>query len=117
MEAYLIEKKWLEPGRELFQLATELLKAVEKEKYAFLNHSIDFTWFGICNTTAKKAHTGASMMSPGLTQEGNGGFSEAWTSSYIPALKALIKKYEVSHKEEAKKLKNKLDEITKKMKN
>lgn len=115
MEVRLIKEKWLEPGKVLFQLVTEVLQAAEKEKYAFLTHPIDYTWFGMCNTTAKAAHTGAAMMSPGWTEKGNGGFAAAWYSSYIPALKGIIEKYGDSSDKEVEKrvkaLREKLNEI------
>ena len=117
MEVDLIEDKWLKPGRELFQLATKVLKDAEDE-YTFYTHPIDYIWFGMCNSSAKYAHTGAAMMSPGLTQKGNGGFAADWYSSYIPSIEGIIKKYSESEKMQVRKgvknLQNKLDEIMKK---
>ena len=116
MEVGLIEEKWLKPGKLLFQLTTNVLQAAE-ENYTFYSHPIDYVWFGMCNSSAKYAHTGAAMMSPGMTQKGNGGFAADWYSSYIPAIKGIIEKYSQSKNCQVRKrvnnLQNKLEEIMK----
>ena len=89
----LFLEKWLKPGKELFRLATLVLKAVEKDKYQFFTHPVDFTWWNMCNTSAKNAHMGAAMMSPGQVEIGNGGFVSSWYTGLIPQIKDIIKKH------------------------
>ncbi len=92
-EIELIEKKWIKPGKELFKQATKVLQAVEKDKYLFFTHSIDFVWWGMCNTQVKSVHTGAAMMSPGEVTKGNGGLAASWYSSFMPEIGNIIDKY------------------------
>lgn len=111
-ELVLINEKWLDPGKKLFQLATDMFKAVEgKNKYQFYTHPIDFTWWGMCNTTAKSVHVGAGMVSGGWAQKGNGSFATSWYTGLIPQVESIIKNEEYRKKapHEVKTLKNYFD--------
>jgi len=103
MEVRLVKEKWLEPGKKLFHLATNVLKSAHKnnasgKNYQLFTHSIDFTWFNMCNVLAKKAHSGAAMMSPGMVEQANAGFAASWYSGYMPQIKEIIEQYKDSDK-------------------
>jgi len=95
-ETRLSAEKWLEPGKELFQLATKVLQAAEGESYEFLTHPIDFVWFGMCTDDSNTAHTGAAMMSAGSVEMGSGGFASAWYSSFMPSIEGIINEHKDS---------------------
>jgi len=119
-EVQLVREKWLKPGKELYRLATKLLQAranYKKEPYTPFTNPIDYTWLGICNLNTKQAHTGASMVSPGMVQEGNGNIVASWYSSYIPQLCGFVNEnIEASNpgvKNAAEALSEKLKEVMK----
>jgi len=95
-ELRLTEERWLRPGRDLYQLATNVLQAAEGQDYEFLTHPIDFVWFGMCTDDANAAHTGAAMVAGGSVEQGNGGFASAWYGSFIPAIEGIIDEYKNS---------------------
>jgi hypothetical protein len=95
-EARITDEKWLQPGKKLFQLATKVLQSAEGDGYEFLNHPIDFVWFGMCADDANSAHTGAAMVAGGTVEIGNGGLAAAWYSSFMPSIEGIIDQYKDS---------------------
>ncbi len=88
----LFKKKWLEPGKELYNQSVEVLMLIEKGDYPLFTHTIDFAWWTICNSNTKYMHTGAAMMSPGSVEVGIGDVAANWTTSFIPSVEAVIEK-------------------------
>lgn len=109
-EVKLFYRKWLKPGKKLFNQARDvvgIIEEIEGKKYALYTHPIDFAWWSICNGDAKNAHVGAAMMSPGSVETGNGGVVSNWYTSFIPAVEDVIDK----GKRTLKKQKNKSAEL------
>ncbi len=93
-EVEYFKEKRLVPGKQLFLAATKVYEAVEGDGYQFFTHSLDYTWWGMCNGNTKAAHSGAAMMSPGLVEQGNGDVASAWYTGFIPQVYGLMKEYE-----------------------
>ncbi len=106
----LYHEKFAKPGQELMNLAKPLLKPVE------FGNKIDFIWYEIWHHEGRRARHGASMMGPDYTHwHGTYEVAKNFYSEFIPELEEIIKQNITSSdpqkKEQAKKLKTKLEEV------
>ncbi|MCB1035993.1 MAG: hypothetical protein KDD47_19380 [Acidobacteria bacterium] len=86
----LVMSKWIDPGRELYRRATEVLEAVQGDQYAKDIGALGDSWGTICNHGAKYPIYGASMMSPGFTESSLAAVASAWYDDFLPALAGII---------------------------
>lgn len=89
-EIDLIMTQWVEPGRELYFLATEILEELKGNQYVQNTNALDDIWGTICNHDAKYPMYGAAMMSAAYAQANNGAIASHWYNSYLPALAQII---------------------------
>ena len=88
-EVDLIMSKWIDPGRKLYDLATDVREASGTQPPT-LTDPLSGAWAGLCNHGAKYAMYGAAMMSPGFTEASNGAIASGWYSSFLPAVAGVI---------------------------
>ena len=107
-EIDLIMTQWVDPGRELYSLATKVLEELQGDQYVQNTNALDGIWGDICNHDAKYPMYGAAMMSPGFTQANNAAIASDWYNSYLPAIAKIINENICSDDKTVKELTGKL---------
>jgi hypothetical protein len=87
----LYNEKWAKPGLELYNKATDVLKAMKGKEYAKFAQKIDYTWFELWHHEGRRVRHGASMQAPDYTQwHGNYELARNWYGEYVPELREVI---------------------------
>jgi len=108
----LYHEKFAKPGIELYNAATEVLKAVKGAKYAQFSQMIDYTWFEIWHHEGRRARHAAAMMAPDYTHwHGTYEVAKHWYGKYIPELNEVIEMGKHSDNKEAQKLADDLETL------
>ena len=81
----LYNKKFGEPGQQLYGLAQPLMNPVQ------FTNKLDFVWYEIWHHEGRRARHGASMMGPDYTHwHGMYEVAKHWYSEFIPGLRQLV---------------------------
>jgi hypothetical protein len=108
----LYSEKWAKPGAQLYDKATEVLKALNGEQYATFANKIDYTWFELWHHEGRRVRHAASMQAPDYTQwHGNYDLARNWYGSYIPEIKEIIEASKKSTDSSAQKLAGELEKL------
>jgi hypothetical protein len=111
----MVYQKYKIPGTELYNLAKEVLKAMENGKYAFFTHPIDFIWYEACSHDASHAIAAAAKASADYTYTSSRRLATRWFQDFVPELRGIIVRGQNAKEETAikaaQKLETKLKEI------
>jgi hypothetical protein len=106
----LYDQKYAQPGLELYELATDVLKT--EATYAKFSHPVDWTWFEIWHHEGRRARHGAAMMAPDYTHwHGTYDLAKHWMTKYIPELREIVHDYKDKQPEKTAALEKKIDEV------
>jgi hypothetical protein len=101
----LYNEKYAKPGAKLYGQASEVLKAVQGERYAKFSQMIDYTWFELWHHEGRRARHGASMQGPDYTHwHGTYDLAKHFYAKYIPELQEVIEMGKHSDDSEIQKL-------------